>query len=229
MGGKSSKISVCEVEPLAAVPSQATTADGPPPPVPGVIGTVSMSAGHGPKHDVPVTVDDLHMTGAKAVLETPMFLEWIEECEKDDKLFISRVSIPTPAAAAAVHDLSDCACTVVQIHIQSVDMFGPRVGFVKLRSESQVLVASQDADGSHPTVIDVPGIVFMRGGSVGVLIILACEGEEYTILTYQARVPAADHNLPEIPAGMLVSERCRWISLQNCLFTPELQWQSRGN
>ena len=38
---------------------------------------------------------------------------------------------------------------------------------------------------------------------MGVLVILECEGKEYTILTYQARVPVADHNLPEIPAGML--------------------------
>jgi ADP-sugar diphosphatase len=52
-------------------------------------------------------------------------------------------------------------------------------------------------------VIDVPGIVFMRGGAVGVLVILHCEGREYTILTCQARVPVGDSNLPEIPAGML--------------------------
>ena len=52
-------------------------------------------------------------------------------------------------------------------------------------------------------VIDVPGIVFMRGGAVGVLVILHCEDREYTILTCQARVPVGDSNLPEIPAGML--------------------------
>ena len=46
-------------------------------------------------------------------------------------------------------------------------------------------------------------MVFMRGGAVGVLVILECEGKEYTIITYQARVPVACSNLPEIPAGML--------------------------
>ena len=49
----------------------------------------------------------------------------------------------------------------------------------------------------------VPGIVFMRGGAVAVLVILECEGVEYTILTRQARVPIGTSDLPEIPAGML--------------------------
>ena len=35
------------------------------------------------------------------------------------------------------------------------------------------------------------------------LVILECEGEEHTILTYQARVPLGDSSFPEIPAGML--------------------------
>ena len=55
----------------------------------------------------------------------------------------------------------------------------------------------------EPNWIDVPGIVFMRGGSVGILVILECDGQEYTILTRQARVPAGLSLLPEIPAGML--------------------------
>ena len=52
-------------------------------------------------------------------------------------------------------------------------------------------------------VITVPGIVFMRGGSIGVLVILECDGEEFTILTNQARVPVGGHAVPEIPAGMI--------------------------
>jgi hypothetical protein len=32
--------------------------------------------------------------------------------------------------------------------------------------------------GGEEGVLDVPGIVFMRGGAVGVLVILECEGEE---------------------------------------------------
>ena len=78
-------------------------------------------------------------------------------------------------------------------------MFGPRVGFVKFRSEALVVTDTGIADGT----VGVPSIVFMRGGSVGVLIVLECEGEEFTILTHQARVAAHDHSLPEIPCGMM--------------------------
>lgn len=77
------------------------------------------------------------------------------------------------------------------IVIQSVDMFGPRIGFVKFKAD--VL----DRDG-----LEIPSIVFMRGGSVGILVIIECEGKSYTILTNQARVPIGG-NLLEIPAGML--------------------------
>ena len=33
-----------------------------------------------------------------------------------------------------------------------------------------------------------PGIVFARGSSVAILVVLMCEGQEYTLLTYQPRV-----------------------------------------
>ena len=74
-------------------------------------------------------------------------------------------------------------------------MFGPRVGFLKFRSTAKVNV------GGEKGVITVPGIVFMRGGAVGVLVILECDGKEFALLTNQARVPIGHHALPEIPAG----------------------------
>ena len=46
-----------------------------------------------------------------------------------------------------------------RVEIQAVDMFGPRVGFVKFVAEVH------DADGDT-----CPGSVFMRGGSVAVLV-----------------------------------------------------------
>lgn len=51
----------------------------------------------------------------------------------------------------------------------------------------------------------VPGIVFMRGGSVGVLPVLIDEktAEKYIVLTEQARVPVGKASFLEIPAGML--------------------------
>lgn len=87
-----------------------------------------------------------------------------------------------------------------QIHVQGLDMFGERVGFIKFKARALVDIGGSGGDDG---VIEVPGIVFMRGGAVGVLVILECEGVEYTIMTCQARVPVGDHNLPEIPAGML--------------------------
>ena len=35
----------------------------------------------------------------------------------------------------------------------------------------------------------IPGIVFMRGDAIGVLVILECDRTEHTILTVQPRVP----------------------------------------
>ncbi|CAK0886736.1 unnamed protein product [Prorocentrum cordatum] len=66
------------------------------------------------------------------------------------------------------------------VHLQSVDMFGQRVGFLKL-------VADVSVGGQR-----VPGVVFMRGGSVAVLVVLECEGEEHTVLVRQPRVPVSD-------------------------------------
>ena len=56
------------------------------------------------------------------------------------------------------------------IHIQDVDMFGPRVGFIKFKARALVDIGVSDKSGKREDgedgVIKVPGIVFMRGGSV---------------------------------------------------------------
>ncbi|KAK8809502.1 hypothetical protein WA158_000445 [Blastocystis sp. Blastoise] len=88
---------------------------------------------------------------------------------------------------------------VRNVHIQSVDIFGSgRVGFIKFKST----VYRKDIPNSRT----IPGIVFMRGPSVGILIILHCGEEQYTILTRQARVPTGRSNFPEIPAGTFDGE-----------------------
>jgi len=75
-----------------------------------------------------------------------------------------------------------------QIIVESYNMFGPRVGFVKFRTNMQI-----------------PSITFMRGGSVAMLVILKSKqtGQRYCPITLQARVPVGKHALAEIPAGML--------------------------
>ena len=86
---------------------------------------------------------------AEVVINSAVFALWVKEVDKDPKLFVE------------------------DIHIQSIDMFGSRVGFVKFKTTAKVNV------GGERGVIDVPGIVFMRGGAVGILVILECDGEEY--------------------------------------------------
>ena len=80
------------------------------------------------------------------------------------------------------------------ITVQSIDMFGPRIGFVKFKSEVT------DSQGNA-----LPGIVFMRGGAVGMMILIVCEEDrkQYTVLTVQPRFPVGKFNFPELPAGML--------------------------
>ena len=134
--------------------------------------SIEMDGLHGQRKPVPLVTEDVRIDLQK-VLEAPVFLDWVAAVDADPQLFIE------------------------EIEVQSVDMFGPRIGFIKFKSRAMLSL------GGDEGVVEVPGIVFMRGGAVGVLVILECEGEEHTILTYQARVPVGTANLPEIPAGML--------------------------
>jgi len=134
--------------------------------------SVEMDGVEGGRIKVPVHSDDVTID-LQTVLDAQVFQDWVAAIDADELLFI------------------------LEVEVQSVDMFGPRIGFIKFKSRAQVNV------GGDEGIVEVPGIVFMRGGAVGVLVMLHCEGEEHTILTYQARVPVAIHNLPEIPAGML--------------------------
>lgn len=86
----------------------------------------------------------------------------------------------------------DNRCCLKKVLIQSVDMFGERVGFLKFKAE-----VVDKATGSK-----LPGIVFARGGAVAILMVLECDGESYAVLTEQARVPIG-RTILELPAGML--------------------------
>ena len=106
----------------------------------------------------------------KVALESNQFTNWLEEVKNDGMLDLRSV------------------------HFQSVDMFGPRAGFVKWKSTI------------YMGEVCLPGIVFARGGSVAVMPVLECNGEEYTLLCVQPRVPLGKHNVIEFPAGMLDGE-----------------------
>jgi len=81
---------------------------------------------------------------------------------------------------------------VRSIHFQSVDCFGSRIAFIKFKAD---VVDAQDKF--------IPGIIFMRGGSVGILPVFNCEGQQYAVLTIQPRLATGRFDFAEIPAGML--------------------------
>ncbi|MBM9400276.1 NUDIX domain-containing protein [Gluconacetobacter azotocaptans] len=92
------------------------------------------------------------------------------------------------AAAAAGFDLR-------RVTVESVTFFGPRVGFILLQADAW-------HDGRQ-----VPGTVLLRGDSVSILLVLRHAGHpDRTILTCEARLPAACPDLLSLPAGMLDGE-----------------------
>jgi ADP-sugar diphosphatase len=78
------------------------------------------------------------------------------------------------------------------LKVQSVDMFGKNVGFIKFVADVK------DVDGKP-----VPGIVFMRGPSVAVLMVI---NNTHTVLVQTKSVPTGTLSMPCLPAGMMDSE-----------------------
>ncbi|KAF1949898.1 hypothetical protein CC80DRAFT_497123 [Byssothecium circinans] len=83
------------------------------------------------------------------------------------------------------------------ILVQSVDWFGKsKIGFIKLKA----VIRNSDPKN------DLPGISFLRGGSVAMLMILRpkdSRDERLVVMTEQPRVPAGSLGFWEIPAGMV--------------------------
>ena len=88
----------------------------------------------------------------------------------------------------------DPSLEVRGVHVSEVDMFGARVGFLKMRADVR-------RDG-----VEIPGIVFCRGGAVAILPLLTCGGERFVVCCRQPRVPIGAAAFLEIPAGMLDGE-----------------------
>jgi 8-oxo-dGTP pyrophosphatase MutT (NUDIX family) len=100
-----------------------------------------------------------------------------------------RVAVASAPFAAWAREL-DPRFAVASVLIQSVDMFGPRVGFVKFS-------AACTFQGKP-----VPGVVFARGPAVTILPLLKCGEERWVVCCRQPRLPVGRHFL-EIPAGMM--------------------------
>ncbi|KAI9732216.1 MAG: hypothetical protein M1834_004313 [Cirrosporium novae-zelandiae] len=98
------------------------------------------------------------------------------------------------------HTFYDAPYKLRRIEIQAVDFFGEsKLGFVKLI-----------ADVSNDNGDKLPGSVFLRGGSVAMLLILQpddtptdSEKDKYAVLTIQPRIAAGSLAMYEIPAGMI--------------------------
>ena len=79
------------------------------------------------------------------------------------------------------------------IHVQAVDT----------RFDGGLLFAKLVADVTDEAGARIPGVVFLRGDAVGILIILADEKKEWVVLIRQARFPCGQFESVEIPAGMM--------------------------
>ncbi|KAJ9655037.1 hypothetical protein H2201_008889 [Coniosporium apollinis] len=94
------------------------------------------------------------------------------------------------------HTFRGAPFSLKSITIQSVDWFGPtRIGFVKLVAK----ITNEEGK-------ELPGIAFLRGGSVAILMILRpkdSRSERLVVMTEQPRIPAGSLCFREIPAGML--------------------------
>jgi hypothetical protein len=115
-------------------------------------------------HEIPVSyLSGISHDTAQLALESHLFKTWVARCEreKDGK----RIDLHS-------------------VEIQHVDLFGSRVGFVKIHAESTL------SDGITNNKSRLPGICFLRGGSVAVLMALICrelDGEVFSLLVDQPR------------------------------------------
>ncbi|KAI9832780.1 MAG: hypothetical protein M1819_004000 [Sarea resinae] len=139
---------------------------------------------------IPITLPPSTLSQSQ-LLSFPAFKNWIATLQHSLSLQHTNTS----------HPFHTTPYKLKSIEVQAVDFFGggERVGFVKLRCE----VKNDKGEG-------LPGSVFLRGGSVGLMIILQpddvalrCEDDKHVLLTLQPRIPAGSLSFPELPAGMI--------------------------
>ena len=142
-----------------------------------------------PSSDPPVPVNLAADLSQDQLLSFPAFKTWVNTLQH---------SLSTQEDKA--HTFHSAPYQLRKIDIQAVDFFGGgRIGFLKLKAE----VSNDNGE-------KLPGSAFLRGGSVGMLLILQpddvpddSETEKQVILTLQPRIPAGSLAMAEIPAGMI--------------------------
>ncbi len=107
-----------------------------------------------------------------------------------------------------IHEFVDSAlfkkwCQSLDPHLQVYRIIVQSVDFVERDGKKYMLFAKFKADMSDKERRELPGIVFLRGDSVGFLIVLLCDEEEYVVIVNQARPAIGMATYPELPAGMI--------------------------
>lgn len=144
---------------------------------------------------LPEVVDGVAYTAAegvplKDVMSAAIFQSWLAKVKQDERFELRAV------------------------HFQSLDRFGPRVGFIKFKADimgrgrkavsADVELRDDSVSPSASEPRPLPGVVFMRGGSVGILPVFTCPGKgHFAVMAVQPRVPVGSFECLEIPAGML--------------------------
>ncbi|KAF3003762.1 hypothetical protein E8E13_009900 [Curvularia kusanoi] len=134
----------------------------------------------------PVEVTLTHGITEKNLLEWPAFKTWTSTLHANLELQYDEHS---------GHAFHKDPFALHSIEIQSVDWFGTNIGFLKLAALIK-----------NPKGKQLPGICFLRGGSVAMLMILRPKDsreDRWVVLTEQPRVPAGSLRFLEIPAGMI--------------------------
>jgi hypothetical protein len=99
------------------------------------------------------------------------------------------------------HEFHKSPYVLRAIHIQAIDRFGKRLGFIKLAAT----ITNSERESES-----LPGAVLLRGASVGMMVLLqpddlpqGSHDEKHVLLTVQPRVPAGGLQFVELPAGMV--------------------------
>ncbi|KAL4933096.1 putative NUDIX family hydrolase [Aspergillus undulatus] len=155
-----------------------------------VLTRLAMSTTNNPNHglgSLPVSCPP--ELSIEALSQFPAFRIWFSTLQQS----LSRQQHPS-------HEFHKDPYALRKIDVQAVDFFGGgRLGFVKIKADIS------NSGGEY-----LPGSVFLRGGSVGMLLLLqpddvpsSSEDDKWAVLTVQPRIPAGSLAFSEIPAGML--------------------------
>ncbi|KAK4449201.1 putative nudix domain-protein [Podospora aff. communis PSN243] len=142
-----------------------------------------------PRANIPVTLPD--GLSQEQVLSFHPFQTWLTTLQNS-----LAVQSQNPS-----HPFHKFPYSLRSVTIQSYDLFGKRIGFLKLTST----VSTPDGES-------LPGAVFLRGASVAMLVMLIPDDappdteERYVLLTVQPRIAAGSLEFVELPAGMVDEE-----------------------